>query len=90
LTTTVQTHPLISIRSQSTVQEAARLMADRSIGALGVLGGDKEFVGIITGAISPGSSPRPRILKTQPSARSSTTSRSSWTVRSMTRMRSSA
>ena len=44
----VQTHPLFSMRSDTTVQEAARLMADRSIGALGVLGANKEFVGIIT------------------------------------------
>lgn len=48
MTTKVQTHPLISIRSDASVQEAARLMADCSIGALGVLGSNKEFVGIIT------------------------------------------
>ena len=48
MTATVQTHPLISIRSDATVQEAARLMADCSIGALGVLGSDKRFAGIVT------------------------------------------
>ena len=48
MTATVQTHPLISIRSNATVQEAARLMADCSIGAIGVLGPDKRFAGIIT------------------------------------------
>ena len=48
MTATVQTHPLISIRSEATVQEAARLMADCSIGALGVFGDTKQFVGIIT------------------------------------------
>lgn len=46
--TKVQSHPLISIRSGASVQEAARLMADCSIGALGVVGSNKEFVGIIT------------------------------------------
>lgn len=44
----VQTHPLISIRSEATVQDAARLMADCSIGALGVLDPDKRFIGIVT------------------------------------------
>lgn len=44
----VQTHPLISIRGDATVQDAARLMADCSIGALGVLDADKQFEGIIT------------------------------------------
>ena len=48
MTATVQTHPLISIRSEATVQEAARLMADCSIGALGVFGDTKQFRGIIT------------------------------------------
>ena len=48
MTATVETHPLISIRSEATVQEAARLMADCSIGALGVLGNATQFVGIIT------------------------------------------
>lgn len=44
----VETHPLISIRSAATVQEAAKLMADCSIGALGVLGPLREFAGIVT------------------------------------------
>lgn len=48
MATKVQTHPLISIRSNAKVQEAAQLMADRSIGALGVLGTDRQFIGIIT------------------------------------------
>ncbi len=48
MTTRVQTHPLISMRSEATVQDAARLMADFSIGALGVLDADKRFIGIIT------------------------------------------
>lgn len=48
MSTAVQTHPLISIRADATVQEAARLMADCSIGALGVLDEDKRFEGIIT------------------------------------------
>jgi signal-transduction protein with cAMP-binding, CBS, and nucleotidyltransferase domain len=48
MTSRVESHPLISIRSEATVQEAARLMADCSIGALGVLGNATQFVGIIT------------------------------------------
>lgn len=44
----METHPLISIRSTATVQEAARLMADCSIGALGVLGPEKKFTGLVT------------------------------------------
>lgn len=48
MTMTVQAHPLISIRSDATVQEAASLMADCSIGALGVLDADKRFAGIVT------------------------------------------
>ena len=48
MTSSVQTHPLISIRGSATVQEAARLMADASIGAVGVLGVDKDFAGIVT------------------------------------------
>ena len=47
-TASVETHPLISIRQDATVQEAAQLMADCSIGAVGVLGADKRFVGIVT------------------------------------------
>lgn len=48
MSTAVHTRPLISIRADATVQEAARLMVDCSIGALGVLDVDKRFVGIIT------------------------------------------
>lgn len=48
MSTKVQTHPLISVRADATVQEAARLMADCSIGALGVLDADREFEGIVT------------------------------------------
>ena len=48
MSTAVHTHPLISIRADASVQEAARLMADCSIGALGVLDAEKRFEGIIT------------------------------------------
>ena len=48
MATTLQTHPLISIRSTATVQEAARLMADCSIAAVGVLDKDRQFAGIVT------------------------------------------
>lgn len=48
MATTIHTHPLISIRSNATVQEAAALMADCSIAALGVLDASKEFAGILT------------------------------------------
>lgn len=48
MATTVQTHPLISIRSNATVQEAARLMADCSIAAVGALDKDRKFAGIVT------------------------------------------
>jgi CBS-domain-containing membrane protein len=48
MASTVQTHPLISIRSSATVQDAARLMADCSIAALGVLDKDRRFTGIVT------------------------------------------
>lgn len=48
MTTKVQTHPLVSIRADASVQEAARLMADCSMGALGVLDSDKRFSGIVT------------------------------------------
>lgn len=46
--TTVDTHPLISIRSNATVQEAARLMVDCTIAAVGVLDEDRRFAGIVT------------------------------------------
>jgi CBS domain-containing protein len=48
MATTVRTHPLISIRPGATVQETARLMADCSIGAIGVLDKQRRFVGIVT------------------------------------------
>lgn len=48
MTTRVQAHPLISIRSSASVQDAARLMADCSIGAVGVLDEDHNFAGIVT------------------------------------------
>lgn len=48
MTNRVKTHPLISIRANATVQEAASLMADCSIGALGILDSNKECEGIIT------------------------------------------
>lgn len=41
-------HPLISIRDSADVAEAARLMSDCSMGAIGVLGPDKRFIGIFT------------------------------------------
>lgn len=44
----IDTHPLISIRNDATVQEAASLMADCSIGAIGVLDSDKRFSGLLT------------------------------------------
>ena len=48
MTATVQTHPLISIRPEATVQEAAQLMNDFSIAALGLLNAEKRFFGILT------------------------------------------
>ena len=48
MTATVQTHPLISIRLGATVQEAAQLMNDYSIAALGLLDREKRFFGILT------------------------------------------
>jgi len=48
MTTTVQTRPLISIRASATAQEAARLMADCRISAVGVLDEDDRFYGIVT------------------------------------------
>lgn len=41
-------HPLISMRDTAEVVEAARLMSDCSMGAIGVLGADKRFSGIFT------------------------------------------
>lgn len=48
MSTRVHTHPLISIRGSATVQEAARLMTDCSMGAVGVLDDARRFVGILT------------------------------------------
>ena len=48
MTEHVQTHPLISIRATATVREAAQLMTDCSVSALGVLGSNREFVGLMT------------------------------------------
>jgi CBS domain-containing protein len=42
------THPLISIRQNADIAEAARFMSDLGIGSLGVLDGEKRFAGIIT------------------------------------------
>lgn len=42
------THPMIAIREDATVREAAALMADYRIGAVGVLGEAKELRGIFT------------------------------------------
>jgi CBS domain-containing protein len=48
MTTSVQTKPLISMRSDASVKEAAHLMSDCSISALGVLDADRRFAGLIT------------------------------------------
>lgn len=44
----IETHPMISMHADADVAEAASLMADCGIGALGVLGPDRRFVGIVT------------------------------------------
>ena len=44
----VQSRPLISIRPNATVQEAAQLMADCSMACVGVFDENKQFAGIIT------------------------------------------
>lgn len=44
----IKTNPLISIRSDATVKEAASLMSDCSIGAIGVLDEHRRFAGIVT------------------------------------------
>lgn len=46
--TPAPTHPLVRIRSTATIREAARLMCDMSMGALGVDTDDHRFVGIYT------------------------------------------
>jgi len=44
----VETHPLISVHSSASVADAAQVMSDCSMGAVGVLGHAKELVGIFT------------------------------------------
>lgn len=44
----VETHPLISIRSTAKVADAAKLMADCGMGAVGVLDKKRQFLGIFT------------------------------------------
>jgi signal-transduction protein with cAMP-binding, CBS, and nucleotidyltransferase domain len=44
----VETHPLVSIHTEATVADAAQVMSDCSMGAVGVLGRDKKVVGIFT------------------------------------------
>jgi signal-transduction protein with cAMP-binding, CBS, and nucleotidyltransferase domain len=48
MTSRVHTYPLISIHQHASVQEAAQLMADCHMGAVGVMGPEHEFVGILT------------------------------------------
>lgn len=47
-TAALETHPLISMRDSETVSEAARLMADCGISAIGVLDDRRRFTGILT------------------------------------------
>lgn len=42
------THPLISIRVSASIQEAAQLMCDMSMGTLGVQTHEHEFIGLVT------------------------------------------
>jgi CBS domain-containing protein len=44
----VSTHPLIRVHELTTIQEAARVMSDVSIGAVGVQDDRGRFVGLIT------------------------------------------
>lgn len=44
----VETHPLVSVHDSATVAEAAQLMSDCSMGAVGVLGPDRKVAGIFT------------------------------------------
>lgn len=46
--TPAPTHPLVRIRSSATIREAAQLMCDMSMGALGVDDASHEFIGIYT------------------------------------------
>lgn len=45
---TLESHPLISMRDSETVSEAARLMADCGMSAIGVLDYHRNFTGILT------------------------------------------
>lgn len=47
-TTICPTRPLIRMRESASIQEAAQLMCDMSMGALGVDDHDHEFLGLIT------------------------------------------
>lgn len=42
------THPLIRIRDSASIQDAAKLMCDMSMGTLGVDNHEHEFIGLIT------------------------------------------
>lgn len=44
----IETHPLISVHGSALVADAAQVMSDCSMGAVGVLGRDKQLVGIFT------------------------------------------
>jgi signal-transduction protein with cAMP-binding, CBS, and nucleotidyltransferase domain len=44
----VETHPLVSLHYDATVEQAAQLMSDCSMGAVGVLDPSKSFAGIFT------------------------------------------
>jgi signal-transduction protein with cAMP-binding, CBS, and nucleotidyltransferase domain len=46
--TPAPTHPLVRIRSSATIREAAQLMCDMSMGALGVDDANHQFLGIYT------------------------------------------
>lgn len=45
---TLETQPLISVRKEWMVKDAARLMADCSISALGILDDHQDLIGIVT------------------------------------------
>src|SRR5688572_30680576 len=46
--TQVETHPLISVHGTAAVADAAQVMSDCSMGAVGVLDPNKELMGIFT------------------------------------------
>lgn len=48
MTGDLETHPLVSMKSSETVSEAARLMSDCGMSAIGVLDDDRRFAGILT------------------------------------------